>query len=170
VLPALDEAAAQTVLKQVDAARRPGDLVVVSLHWGGNWVELVPTEQRRFARRLIELGIADIVHGHSAHHPLPIEVHAGRPILYGCGDLLNDYEGIEERGAWRSDAGCLYFAALRNDGTLHDLEIVPLQTKRMRLQHADAQARRYLEAQLNGGGAPPAGLQIDAGGRFRLRR
>ncbi len=36
----------------------------------------------------------DIVHGHSSHHPKGIEAYKGKPILYGCGDFLSDYEGI----------------------------------------------------------------------------
>ena len=171
VLPALDEAAAQTVLKQVDAARRPGDLVVVSLHWGGNWVELVPTEQRRFARRLIELGIADIVHGHSAHHPLPIEVHAGRPILYGCGDLLNDYEGIGRHGRLRSDVGCVYAVTLaRGDGRLQQLRIVPFQLRRFRLGHPSPGAEQWL-ARLLDEGCRSLGTSLERVGHegWRLR-
>ena len=35
-----------------------------------------------------------VVHGHSSHHPRPLEIYRGKPVLYGCGDLINDYEGI----------------------------------------------------------------------------
>ena len=51
----------------------------------------MPPSHRDFAHRLIDLGAADIVHGHSSHHPLPIEVYRGKPIFYGCGDLINDF-------------------------------------------------------------------------------
>ena len=47
-----------------------------------------------FAHRLVDAG-ADVVHGHSSHHPRPLEVYGGRLVLHGCGDLVNDYEGIE---------------------------------------------------------------------------
>ena len=49
--------------------------------------------QIRFAHRLIDAGV-DVVHGHSSHHPRPIEVYRGKLILYGCGDTIDDYEGI----------------------------------------------------------------------------
>ncbi|HUP05613.1 MAG TPA: CapA family protein, partial [Caldimonas sp.] len=88
----------------------------------------VPAAHRWFAHRLIELEAADVVHGHSSHHPLPIEVHAGKPVLYGCGDLINDYEGIGPHGAHRSDVVCLYAVTLdRADRRLIRLEIVPPQ-------------------------------------------
>ena len=41
-------------------------------------------------------GGIDVVHGHSSHHPRPIEVYQRRLILYGCGDFIDDYEGIED--------------------------------------------------------------------------
>ena len=133
--------------------RRGDGLVVVSIHWGGNWGERVPAQHRRFARRLIDLRAADVVHGHSAHHPLPIEVHRGKLILYGCGDLINDYEGIGAHGELRSDVGCLYFATLGlATGALQRLEIVPLQLRKFRLQRADAAARSWLRELFNRGG------------------
>ena len=52
-----------------------------------------PAEQVRFAHRLIDGGF-DLVHGHSSHHPRPIELYRGRLVLYGCGDFIDDYEGI----------------------------------------------------------------------------
>ncbi len=79
----------------INRARQPGDIVVVSIHWGVNWSYDVADDDRAFAHRLIEAGAADVVHGHSSHHPKAIEIHDGKPILYGCGDLLNDYEGID---------------------------------------------------------------------------
>lgn len=49
---------------------------------------------RLFTRALIDDAGVDLVFGHSSHHPKALEVYNGRLILYGCGDLINDYEGI----------------------------------------------------------------------------
>jgi poly-gamma-glutamate synthesis protein (capsule biosynthesis protein) len=145
LLPEPGEEAAAEVAARVDAHRRAGDRVIVSIHWGGNWGTDIPHGHRTFAHRLIELGAADVVHGHSSHHPLPVEVHRGRLVLYGCGDLINDYEGIGEHGGLRSDLGCLYFATLsRSDGELRGLRIVPLQMRRLRLGPPDPRARDWL--------------------------
>ena len=65
--------------------------MLVSLHWGGNRGFALPRAHRGFAHRLVDLGAADSVHGHSSHHALPVEVSLGKLALYGCGDLLNDY-------------------------------------------------------------------------------
>lgn len=170
LLPDLSDGSAQRVADEVAHVRRPGDRVVVSLHWGGNWGFALPAEHRAFAHRLVELGAADVVHGHSSHHPLPIEVYRGRAILYGCGDLLNDYEGIAPHGSLRSDLGCLYLLALGDDGALQRLEIVPLQLRRFRLQRADAGARAWLRRVFDGEGRA-LGTRVEEAedGRFALR-
>lgn len=170
LLPDLSDASAQRVADATARVRRPGDCVVVSLHWGGNWGFALPASHRDFAHRLVDLGAADVVHGHSSHHPLPIEVYRGRAILYGCGDLVNDYEGIAPRGSLRSDLGCLYLLALAGDGTLQRLEIAPLQLRRFRLQRADAGARAWLRRVFDEEGrALGTGVEEAEDGRFALR-
>jgi Putative enzyme of poly-gamma-glutamate biosynthesis (capsule formation) len=74
--------------------KQQGDIVVASIHWGGNWDYKVPREQREFAHKLIDEAGVDVIHGHSSHHIKGIEVYRGKLIMYGCSDLLNDYEGI----------------------------------------------------------------------------
>ncbi|MBX6421665.1 MAG: CapA family protein [Nevskia sp.] len=62
------------IVERVHAHKRPGDLVVCSIHWGGNWGYKIPSTQRAFAHGLIEQGGVDLVHGHSSHHFKAIEV------------------------------------------------------------------------------------------------
>ncbi len=117
---------------------------MVSIHWGGNWGYHVPASQRRFAHRLIEGGV-DIVHGHSSHHPRPIEVHHQRLILYGAGDLLNDYEGIRGYERFRPDLALLYLASADpGTGRLASPRLVPVQLARMRLGRASGMDREWL--------------------------
>lgn len=144
LLPDLSEGSAREIARRVAAVRQPGDIAVVSLHWGANWVPALPPAQRTFARLLVDLGAADVVHGHSSHHPLGIEVYRGRAILHGCGDLLNDYEGIGPHGGLRSDLACTYRLDLDDGGTLRALEIAPWRIRRFRLERADATARASL--------------------------
>jgi poly-gamma-glutamate synthesis protein (capsule biosynthesis protein) len=147
LLADLSAATARRFVDEIGQWRGPGDRVVVSIHWGGNWVPEVPKAHREFAHRLVDSGAVDLVHGHSAHHPMPVEVYHGRLILYGCGDLINDYEGIgADHGGLRSDVGCLYFATLdAASGALLGLEVVPLQLKRLRLQAPDARACEWVD-------------------------
>jgi poly-gamma-glutamate capsule biosynthesis protein CapA/YwtB (metallophosphatase superfamily) len=171
LLPDLTEASARQVAALVSRQRQPGDLIMISLHWGGNWGVEVPQLQRRFAQRLIELGAADLVHGHSSHHPRPVEVYRGKLILYGCGDLINDYEGIASQGPFDPSAVCLYFAQIsRQTGELQQLEIVPMQLRRLRLTHASAVAQRSLQSLFETEGRHfNTRLQPQADGSWRLR-
>jgi poly-gamma-glutamate synthesis protein (capsule biosynthesis protein) len=90
----LTERTAASIAETVRRAKRPGDVVVLSIHWGENWGYTVSPEHHAFAHTLIDEGGADIVHGHSSHHAKAAEVYRTKLILYGCGDFLNDYEGI----------------------------------------------------------------------------
>lgn len=147
-VPDLSNRSAAMIANQAQVLKRPGDIVVVSLHWGSNWGYRVDQGQVRFARRLIDGGI-DIVHGHSSHHPRPIEVYRNKLILYGCGDAINDYEGIRGYEAYRDDLRLLYVASLESgSGKLAILHMLPMQTRNMRLQHTSSTDTRWLRSVL----------------------
>ncbi|MET8157975.1 CapA family protein [Sphaerisporangium sp. NPDC005289] len=134
---------------RVRRAKGPGDLVVVSLHWGSNWGYHVPPAQRRFAHALVDAGV-DVVHGHSSHHPRPVEVYRDRLVLYGCGDLIDDYEGIAGYERYRDDLRLLYFASLDADtGSLLGLTMIPMRARRLRLDRACDQDAEWLRAVLD---------------------
>ena len=122
------------ITKQAARLRRPGDVIVVSIHWGSNWGYQIPDAQRRFAHALIDHAGVSIVHGHSSHHAKGIEVYRNRLILYGCGDFLNDYEGISGHEEYRDDLALMYFADINaQSADLVGLEMVPLQIRNFRL-------------------------------------
>jgi len=150
----LSDRTVDRVRASVRRVKRSGDVVVASIHWGGNWGYDVPREQTEFAHKLIDKAAVDIVHGHSSHHARAIEIHAGKPILYGCGDFLNDYEGIGGYEAFRDDLALMYFLAVRpHDGQLADLTMVPLQIKQFRLNDASPGDVAWLGRVLNREGA-----------------
>ena len=140
----LTEQAAEALVERVRAVKREGDVVVVSIHWGSNWGYDVPPDQVRFAHWLIDGGV-DVVHGHSSHHPRPIEVYRRRLVLYGCGDFINDYEGIRGYEAYRGDLALMYLPTLASaSGELVQLRMVPLQIRQMRLHRASTSDTRWL--------------------------
>ncbi|WP_149179994.1 CapA family protein [Streptomyces sp. TRM49041] len=149
VVPRATEAAAESVARRVRETRRPGDVAVVSVHWGSNWGYGVPRDQVRFAHALIDGGV-DLVHGHSSHHPRPLESYRGKLILYGCGDFVDDYEGITGYEEYRDDLRLLYFATVRpGTGVLADLRMAPVRARRLRLEHASDEERDWLRATLD---------------------
>lgn len=149
-LPGLSERTSSEVARRIAALRKPGDVTVVSIHWGGNWGYEIPREQREFAHRLIDSEAVDVVHGHSSHHPRGIEVYRGRPILYGCGDFINDYEGISGQEEFRSDLVLGYFLTFRpGSGELSRLEMAPFRTLRFRLQRTNREETEWLRQRLD---------------------
>ncbi len=133
----------QRIHGHVAAAKQPGDTVVASIHWGPNWGYEVSENRRKFAHRLIDSAGVDLIHGHSSHHALGMEVYRGHLILYGCGDFLTDYEGISGRAEYRGDLGLIYFVDIKpSTGELVRLRLVPTQVRGMRVSvtsRADAQ-------------------------------
>jgi len=147
-LPALDDHAIARLTELVGRFREPGDTVVFSVHWGSNWGYQIPASHRRFAHALIDTAGVDVVHGHSSHHPRAFEVHDGRLILYGCGDLLNDYEGIGSTAPYRSDLALLYRPTL-SDGRLNALTLDPFIIRRLQLQACSRADRERLAGMLD---------------------
>jgi len=135
---------ADRVGERIGKIKRRGDLAIVSIHWGSNWGYEVPREFVRFAHRLVASGV-DLVHGHSSHHVRPIEVERGHLILYGCGDLIDDYEGIGGYEEFRGDLVLMFFARLdATSGELAGLRMVPMQIRKMRLNRPGREDVRWL--------------------------
>ena len=150
LLPDMSARTVRSIERQVDALKRPGDIVVASIHWGGNWGYAVPGGHIDFAHRLIDHAGVDVIHGHSSHHPQPLEVYQDKLIIYGSGDFINDYEGIGGREKYRGDLVLMYFADIDPDsGKLVHLQLVPMQIKRFSLQRASKADSRWLQQTLN---------------------
>lgn len=133
------------IINQVKKIKRQDDVVIISLHWGGNWGYEIRTEESEFAHRLIEEAQVDVVYGHSSHHPKGMEVYKGKLILYGCGDFINDYEGIRGNAQYRSDLTLMYFVTINpENGQLVGVEMVPMQIRKFQLHRATPKDAQWL--------------------------
>jgi poly-gamma-glutamate synthesis protein (capsule biosynthesis protein) len=128
--------------------KHPGDICIASVHWGSNWGYDVEPRDVALAHALIDGGV-DVVHGHSSHHPRPLESYRRKLVLYGCGDFLNDYEGIHGHEHFRSDLVIAYLPQIDPaTGDLVALRMVPMRERRMRLERASAADARWMAATL----------------------
>jgi poly-gamma-glutamate synthesis protein (capsule biosynthesis protein) len=167
----LSEKTATSVVERVLRVRRQHDIVVASIHWGSNWGYDVPRDQARFAHWLIDGGV-DVVHGHSSHHPRPLEVYRNRLILYGCGDFLNDYEGIQGYEQYRGDLALMYFPSFSaTTGELTSLVMTPMQIRKIRLTRTSGPDAAWMRTTLDRISAT-YGSRVDltAEGTLLLRR
>jgi len=134
----------------IGKVKQPGDIVIFSVHWGGNWGFDIPRSQIEFAHKLIDDASVDIIHGHSSHHVKGIEVYKDKLILYGAGDFLSDYEGITGYEEFRDDLSLMYFAGVDAlTGKLVYLQMIPTQVKRFKVNHATGTNALWLRETLN---------------------
>ena len=162
--------AARAFGARIAREKAAGDIAVVSVHWGPNWGYAVPAEQRSFAHALLDNGAVDVVHGHSSHHAKGIEVYKGRPIIYGCGDFVNDYEGIAGYEDYRGDLSLAYFPAFDASGELWELRILPMRMIRLSLHDASRADAEWLQAVLTREGKKlGTSVELDAGIELRVR-
>jgi len=155
LLPDLSDSTVHVIADQVQHIKKAGDIVIASIHWGGNWGYIIGHNQRRFAHALIDIAAVDVVHGHSSHHIKGIEVYKDHPIIYGCGDFLTDYEGISGYEKYRDDLGLMYFPTLDpTSGRLLRFEMTPTRLKNFRINRASRKEAQWLVDVLNREGKP----------------
>lgn len=109
----VDERDRAELFRSVRLASQHADVAVLALHvhQGDRAGELPPAFLRELARQAIDAG-AGVVAVSGPHRPGPLEVHAGRPILYGLGDFIwSDLHEPLPRYFWTRTAGSLGDAA-----------------------------------------------------------
>ena len=164
------DAFARSLGARIAAEKGSGDLAILSIHWGPNWGYDVPGPHRQFAHRLIDEGGVDIVHGHSSHHPMALELYGDKPVFYGCGDFLNDYEGISGHEEYRPNLVLAYRVMLGTHGGPAAVELLPFRVERFRLNHASREEAEWLNARLDRECRRFGGrVTLDGDGPFTLR-
>ena len=81
--------------------------------------------------------------------------------LYGCGDFINDYEGIEGHEQYRDDLVLMYFATLSPaTGELTALAMTPMEIRNVKLNKTSAADSQWLRETLQRVSAP-YGTHVD---------
>ncbi|MGZ8222904.1 MAG: CapA family protein [Methylobacter sp.] len=146
VLPDLSGDTVSRIAERISGLKQKHDWVVASIHWGGNWGYKISDAHREFAHQLIDQAQVDVVHGHSSHHPKGVEIYHGKLIIFGCGDFLNDYEGISGYQEFRGNLVLMYFVTMDlTTRSLANLIMTPMQIKRFRLNYAHPHDVHWLQ-------------------------
>ncbi len=74
---------------RVAEARRRADVVLVSMHWGDEFILLPGAREREIARRMVDAG-ATMVIGHHPHVVRETETYRGAIIAYSLGNFVCD--------------------------------------------------------------------------------
>lgn len=79
----------EEILAEAGAAREAGaELVVLSMHWGDEYVHDPNQQQLDLAPELIGSDDVDLILGHHAHVVQPLEHFDGQWVVYGMGNLM----------------------------------------------------------------------------------
>jgi poly-gamma-glutamate synthesis protein (capsule biosynthesis protein) len=170
-IPDLDIARVAPIAARVKRAERPGDIVMASIHWGDNWGYRIHRDELAFAHALIDGAGVDLIHGHSSHHPKALAVYHGKLVVWGCGDFINDYEGISGHESFRPDLGVMYLPALDDaSGDLIGLELVATRREKFQVRLATAHDTRWLSSLLDRESARfGLSTQVGTGSRMTVR-
>lgn len=117
-LPGVAEARADYIRMDVAQAKAEADLVVVSFHWGNEYVHYPTDNQRAWGRTALAAG-ADLVIGHHPHVLQGIEFGDEGIIAYSLGNFVFDQITYNRRQS-------LILQAAFDKYGLHQLRLVPV--------------------------------------------
>lgn len=83
----------ETILRDIQKNRSDADLIIISLHWGHEYVPYPSPNQIQIGRKLIDAG-ADIIIGGHPHVTQSYEIYKGHPIFYSLGNFIFDHTYI----------------------------------------------------------------------------
>lgn len=104
--PTVAGASLDELPSQIAAARKKCDVLVVSFHWGVEYMKRPTERQREVARACIDSG-ADLILGHHPHVLQRVETYKGKPIIYGMGGFAWDAKIFD------ADKSAIYIIELR---------------------------------------------------------
>lgn len=77
------------VISDINRIKKKVDYIIISLHWGDEYINLPSISQINFAHDIIDAG-ADIILGHHPHVLQPVEKYKGGIIAYSLGNFVSD--------------------------------------------------------------------------------
>jgi poly-gamma-glutamate synthesis protein (capsule biosynthesis protein) len=98
------------------------DWLIVSIHWGNEYLPAAETWRVNLARQLVDAG-ADIIHGHHPHVWQPYEIYKDKPVFYSFGNFIFDQ-------SWSYETSHSQIAELTLSKTkLENLKLYPIEIK-----------------------------------------
>jgi poly-gamma-glutamate capsule biosynthesis protein CapA/YwtB (metallophosphatase superfamily) len=111
--------------KEIETLRPRVDLVVVSYHGGGEFVERPDRKTRKELRSFIDFG-ADVVLGHHSHVPQGIEAYSGKLIFHSLGNFVFHQE--QKEWARRSFGVAFCFSKESQKTNIASIQLIPIRS------------------------------------------
>ena len=120
-VPLYAEGGAEAMENDVLALRKQTDAVIVSVHWGEEFIQRPSPEEIKIARRLVDAG-ADVILGHHPHVLRGIEHYGRGHIVYSLGNFVCDM-------IWDDTlrTSLVFECEITGDG-VHNVNLVPTYT------------------------------------------
>ena len=83
------DAPLDALLPDIERAASSADVVIVSMHWGDEFVCQPSTETVAAARAMVSAGASCVV-GHHPHVTQPVTMISGRPVAFSLGNAVSD--------------------------------------------------------------------------------
>ncbi len=77
------------IISNINRIKKKVDYIIISLHWGDEYINLPSISQINFAHDIIDAG-ADVILGHHPHVLQPVEKYKGGIIAYSLGNFVSD--------------------------------------------------------------------------------
>ena len=77
------------IISDINKIKKKVDYIIISLHWGDEYINLPSISQINFAHDIIDAG-ADIILGHHPHVLQPVEKYKSGIIAYSLGNFVSD--------------------------------------------------------------------------------
>lgn len=106
------------ILNDVRHAKKQCDFVILSLHWGHEYIEYPSSKQIQLAHEFVDAG-ANIVLGHHPHVLQGIEIYKGGVIAYSLGNFVFDMWQEKMR------MSVILRCVISRTGTI-DTEVIPI--------------------------------------------
>ncbi len=120
------------------------DLLIVSFHWGYEYLYTVVREQRELALLAVDNG-ADLILGHHPHIPQGIEIYKNKPIVYSMGNFV--FTPNPRRPQARDT---FIFSAEFYDGEIISMAMIPTKIENSQPYFPQGEELRELTSLLTG--------------------
>jgi poly-gamma-glutamate synthesis protein (capsule biosynthesis protein) len=132
----------EAAARQVTGGASQAELIIISIHWGGEYQAAPSPRQRSIAEALAHAG-ADLVIGHGPHVLQPVERIGKTLVAYSLGNLLFD-QLYPEDSHW----GAILRVTRTSRGRMA-FELMPTVTERGRVRPANPGQARAILARLS---------------------
>lgn len=123
--------------------------VILSIHLMSNWGYEIPNYIFYALHYLIDHGRIDLIHGHSSHHFRPVEIYKGKLIIFGAGDIVDDYQIIPSPEQYLPWARLVYYPFYDENNRLQTLVISGYKMDNFKLHDLSSEEMKQVEKKIN---------------------